>query len=103
MSKAIPQDQESLRLAILKYGIEWKDDAACRDKDSELWFPDMADPKWELKASQAIAICERCPVKQTCLDYAIEAKELHGIWGGVTARQRGILIRKRNAELRNIN
>lgn len=48
-------------------------------KNPELWFSedknDMAD---------AISICNRCPLKDTCLRQAIENHEVNGIWGGVS-------------------
>lgn len=33
-------------------------------------------------------MCLRCPLKSQCLDYALEAKEMGGIWGGLTYRER---------------
>ncbi len=33
-------------------------------------------------------MCLRCPIKEQCLDYALEAKEMSGIWGGLTYRER---------------
>lgn len=34
------------------------------------------------------AICADCPVRQECADYAIEHRELFGIWGGLSERER---------------
>jgi hypothetical protein len=36
----------------------------------------------------AISICNACPLQQLCLDYAMEANEAYGIWGGKTSSQR---------------
>lgn len=36
----------------------------------------------------AIQICKACPLQQVCLDYAMEANEAYGIWGGKTSSQR---------------
>lgn len=33
-------------------------------------------------------LCAQCPIRQECLEYAVEAKEEWGIWGGLTARER---------------
>lgn len=38
----------------------------------------------------AIAVCRACPVREECLDYALEHGEL-GMWGGTTERQRAAL------------
>ena len=32
--------------------------------------------------------CNRCPIQRQCLEYAIEAQEPHGIWGGTTPYER---------------
>ncbi len=38
---------------------------------------------------EARALCEQCPVKKECLDYALEfpVADMHGIWAGMTSRQ----------------
>ena len=35
--------------------------------------------------------CARCPVRQPCLVYALDEKIAHGIWGGLTERERRVL------------
>lgn len=59
--------------------------ALCAEVESDLWFPDTGRNDI---AHQAIRICQRCPLRQTCLDYAIANRERHGVWGGLTERQR---------------
>lgn len=62
--------------------LDWHDDGACRYVDPELFFPDgTPDPR-------AIAICDGCPVKQTCLDDALPDPQRIGIWGGTTSSER---------------
>ena len=46
-------------------------------------------------AEDAKAICELCPVREACLEYAISAREKDGVWGGLTARERRRVIRQR--------
>jgi WhiB family redox-sensing transcriptional regulator len=38
---------------------------------------------------EARALCEACPVKTHCLEYALEfpVADMHGIWAGMTSRQ----------------
>lgn len=62
---------------------DWKDQAACRGKDTSLWFIDRGDP-----GEQAKAICASCPVRNDCLEYALTVKERYGIWGGMGQRER---------------
>lgn len=35
----------------------------------------------------AVAVCRACPVREVCLEYALEHGEL-GVWGGTTERER---------------
>lgn len=51
--------------------------AACRDHDPELWFP---HPKQDSSAAEKI--CDQCPIRQACLDYARDNDEKNGVWGG---------------------
>jgi WhiB family redox-sensing transcriptional regulator len=36
-------------------------------------------------------VCAACPVRQACLYYAITNRIVHGIWGGLTERERRAL------------
>lgn len=60
--------------------MTWMDDAACRNHDPELWFPDRSDT--HIRA-QAIAICVTCPVQTACATYALTHQITDGIWGGI--------------------
>jgi transcription factor WhiB len=42
-------------------------------------------------AGPARQVCAACPVRQACLDYAISNRITHGIWGGLTERERRAL------------
>ena len=53
--------------------------AACRGHDTELWFPARGKIPTE-----AIAICDTCPIKQQCDQYAMDHGIKVGVWGGVT-------------------
>lgn len=45
----------------------------------------------------ARALCEKCPVRERCLDYALEfpVADMHGIWAGMTSRQLAAEQRRR--------
>ena len=68
----------------------WKDDAACRYADPEIFFPggQRDDPESIAKTEAALALCQRCPVTAQCLDYAQRLHLDHGIYGGLSARAR---------------
>lgn len=50
-------------------------------------------------ARNAKNLCNKpCPVKNRCLEYAIDNKEENGIWGGLSTSQRKALIAKRQLQ-----
>jgi len=73
---------------------KWRDEAACKDIPIETFFPTKGAS--QKKVQQAKAICNICPVKQDCYEWAIQFPErlLMGIWGGTTGKDRRA-IRKR--------
>jgi WhiB family redox-sensing transcriptional regulator len=46
-------------------------------------------------------ICSGCSVRQQCLEWAVR-HEAHGLWGGMTPRERMAIRRKRNIILEQI-
>lgn len=58
---------------------EWAERAECKGKTS-LLFPDEGDRR---AGEAALAICKPCRVRKQCRDYALEAGEVHGVWGGM--------------------
>ncbi|WP_328347818.1 WhiB family transcriptional regulator [Streptomyces violaceus] len=74
----------------------WQDQAACRSThhhpvDPDLFFP---EPDEMDRISQAKALCAQCPVRNTCLDAALENGDRDGIRGGMTEEERDLLHRK---------
>lgn len=61
----------------------WAGRAACAGTDPDLWFLET-----EGSYREARAICAGCPVRAECLEWALETKTEHGLFGGLTARQR---------------
>jgi WhiB family redox-sensing transcriptional regulator len=45
-------------------------------------------------AEEAKAICASCPVRQSCLEYSLSAREREGVWGGLTERERRRIVRQ---------
>lgn len=68
---------------------EWRDRAACRGLDTNLWFPDDT-PRSSWAAKQ---ICKGCEVRLECLQAALDTPRTYGIWGGLSERQRQDLRR----------
>ena len=40
-------------------------------------------------------VCSDCPVKSPCLEYALEHRIDHGVWGGTSERERRRILRAR--------
>jgi WhiB family redox-sensing transcriptional regulator len=72
---------------------DWRDDAACRDADPELFFPECDVRSARAQVKTAKLICRGCPVKLTCLDWALASGQEAGIWGGLTEDERRRLLR----------
>jgi WhiB family redox-sensing transcriptional regulator len=71
--------------------VQWRDLAACRTADPDLFFPHPEDSE---TIERAKAVCAGCPVLEACLAYAVETNQTEGVWGGHTARERGNLRRR---------
>ena len=70
--------------------LSWRQHAACRGADPDIFYPSSDE-----EAEEAKAICATCPVRQACLEHALANRERDGVWGGATERERRRLIRQR--------
>lgn len=75
----------------------WRDHAACRDADPELFFPVAAIGPGLHQIEKAKRICQACPVRAPCLNWALDHGQGAGIWGGKTEEERSVIRRSRNA------
>ena len=73
----------------------WMADGKCRDAkhDADWWWPQYGNDSC---IRVALAICVTCPVRDRCLDFALEHNEREGIWGGLlpTARLRVAVLKR---------
>ncbi|GAA2107735.1 hypothetical protein GCM10009802_03040 [Streptomyces synnematoformans] len=72
----------------------WRDDAACRDEDPDLFFPVGNTGPFLLQIEEAKAVCRRCPVSADCLAYALDTNQA-GVWGAMSDDDRRLLKRRR--------
>lgn len=78
----------------------WRYRAKCRGQDTELWYPPRDKNQYRDIATVSKAICTgkdgfpECPVRKQCLLYADANDDTHGIWGGMSHRERNALTRK---------
>ena len=85
--KAFSSPPVTLVGAIGANGIrpDWHDDAACRAMGADLFFSERGDIRWVAKAK---AVCATCDVVEECLQWAIDTGSRHGVFGGLTPRER---------------
>lgn len=79
---------------------EWRELAACRDLDPNLFFPIGTTGPALDQIEAAKAICAQCPVLQPCLQYALETNQEAGVWGGLAEDERRRLRKRWLAERR---
>jgi WhiB family redox-sensing transcriptional regulator len=71
---------------------DWRLQGACRDHDSELFFPIGSGRAAQAATAQAKRICAGCQFTAGCLGHALANDIRHGIWGGTTERERARLM-----------
>ncbi|MEU6556497.1 WhiB family transcriptional regulator [Streptomyces sp. NPDC046915] len=79
----------------------WRNHAACRHEDPDLFFPVGTTGPALWQERQAKAVCGRCPVRDQCLDWAMDTGQTLGIWGGTTEGERRALRRRASSRRRS--
>jgi WhiB family redox-sensing transcriptional regulator len=79
---------------------DWRHRAACRDEDSELFFPIGTSGPALLQVEQAKAVCRRCPATEECLQWALDTGQDAGVWGGMSEEERRTLKRRGGLRVR---
>jgi len=57
--------------------------ALCAETDPDSFFPDKGH-----SVAAAKKVCGGCPVKDECLQWALDRDERFGVWGGLSERER---------------
>jgi WhiB family redox-sensing transcriptional regulator len=65
----------------------WVVFAVCREADAGVFF----DETHEVEAK---TLCAGCPVREECLEYALDTREPYGVWGGYGPKERRRLLRR---------
>jgi WhiB family redox-sensing transcriptional regulator len=75
----------------------WQDSAACRGMDLVLFFGPEGErqPEREIRERDARNVCMGCPVRTSCLDYAVSRPEQYGTWGALNEEARSAERRRR--------
>lgn len=84
-------------MQILNFDLEqeaWMEEGSCVYANTELFFPVGSSMKAIKQSNEAKAICNECPVKVACLEYAISSNQDSGVWGGTTEEERKSIRRE---------
>jgi len=65
--------------------------------DALLFFGPDGEPRpeREIREAKAKAVCQLCPVRAQCLDYALRNSIRYGVWGGLNGEERARERRRR--------
>ena len=72
----------------------WMADGNCRNYAPSVFFPSDG-----VGVDRARKICKTCTVSETCLEFALEHRIDHGVWGGTSERERRRILKRRRVEL----
>lgn len=79
--------------------MNWRQYAACKGMDPEVFFPDAG------RNERVKKLCDPCSVKAQCLEFArvTETPRLrHGIWGGTSANEREVMFDGKSPVIREV-
>ena len=72
---------------------DWRDQAACREMDPDLFFPIGTAGESLIQIDAARQVCRTCPACEPCLRWALNSGSA-GVWGGTTEDERRTLRRQ---------
>lgn len=75
---------------------DWRDNALCKGKDTNLFYPEANVKGGKKQVADVKAICRMCLVSSECLAFAINNDEQFGIWGGLLPKER-MKVRKEHS------
>jgi WhiB family redox-sensing transcriptional regulator len=75
----------------------WQQHGACTSKNAELFFPVAHTYGWRKQTEAAKNVCAGCPVREVCLQWAVETGQQAGVWGGLSERERQALSPERRS------
>jgi WhiB family redox-sensing transcriptional regulator len=74
-------------------GDDWRDEGACRQVDPDEFFA-----KSTHAVRKAKRVCDGCPVRQQCTQFALDNDERFGVWGGLSQKElRALRSRRKQA------
>lgn len=93
MSAHAGRAQASHTEALSRMSLAWQDDALCGGLSSTVFFQECSGVEGTRNIEMVKKMCQRCAVRQQCLEYALANDERWGIWGGTTERERRRMLK----------
>ena len=79
---------------VSSHAAEWRDRAACRSTDPDLFFPVGTTGPAISQIESAKAVCRTCPSLDPCLEFALATNQDSGVWGATSEEERRKLRRQ---------
>ena len=70
-------------MAAMDEAADWRSLGACLSADPDLFFPISPGGASKRQEKRAKAVCGTCLVTAQCLAFAMETRQVHGVWGGL--------------------
>ena len=67
---------------------DWRQRAACRDTDPDLFFPIGTTGLALDQIEAAKAVCRSCEAQIQCLEFALATNQEAGVWGATSEEER---------------
>ena len=67
---------------------DWRQRAACRDTDPDLFFPIGTTGPALDQIEAAKAVCRGCDAQAQCLEFALATNQEAGVWGAMSEEER---------------
>lgn len=82
-------DLSSINAAGVEDQWAWADRGSCQGRE-DLFYNNDEDSKGVRRDKERLAkqICQQCPVIVECGQHAASARELYGVWGGLSEMER---------------
>jgi hypothetical protein len=82
----------------IKYA--WQKDSLCKKEKKFVpetkehvpyTYDDFYPPTGKAVTKEVKEMCDRCPVENECLEFALATNEKYGFWGGTSEKQREVI------------
>jgi WhiB family redox-sensing transcriptional regulator len=95
-TRSLGRSEVKMQTSVMSYPQQggWEARGACKHSDPELFFPVAARGPALRQLASAKKVCERCPVRVQCLEYALQSGQSFGVWGGASEEERRLMRRR---------